>query len=199
MSAANEPPGHELKVASESVSELRVYHRNPRKGDVTAIRESLRVNGQYRPIVANRGTHTKRPNEVLAGNHTLMAARDEGWSTVAVAWVDVDDDQCARIVAADNRTADLGSYDEALLVELLQELPDLAGTGFDPGDLQAMEALLQESSATDSDQDILDDTDRAAWPLIRVQVPHDVYQRWQCIEGEDDLQRIKLVLDLAGI
>ncbi|MDX3097732.1 hypothetical protein PV417_24845 [Streptomyces sp. ME19-03-3] len=42
-------------------------HPNPRTGDVDAIAESLRVNGRYKAIVVNRGTHTGRPNEVLAG------------------------------------------------------------------------------------------------------------------------------------
>lgn len=69
------------------VGELRTFHKNPRKGDVEAIAGSLRVNNQYRPIVVNRGTHTGRPNEVLAGNHTLMAARslaenDEAWNEI---------------------------------------------------------------------------------------------------------------------
>jgi ParB-like chromosome segregation protein Spo0J len=126
---------HDLAVERVPVAELRTYHRNPRIGDVDAIRRSLTVNGQYRPIVANRGTHTGRPSEVLAGNHTLMAARDAGWADIAVCWVDVDGDQAARIVAADNRTADLGAYDEEILAALLGELPDLEGTGYTDDDL----------------------------------------------------------------
>jgi hypothetical protein len=129
---------HDLTTTREPVASLRTYHRNPRQGDVSAIRQSLTVNGQYRPLVANRGTHTGREREVLAGNHTLMAARDAGWPEVAVSWVDVDDDQAARIVAADNRTADLGGYDERLLAELLGELPDLAGTGYTEDDLDRL-------------------------------------------------------------
>jgi DNA modification methylase len=131
---------HDLAVEHVPVALLRTYHRNPRRGDVEAIRRSLRVNGQYRPVVVNRGTHTGRPDEVLAGNHTLMAAREEGWATVAACFVDVDDDQAARIVAADNRTADLGAYDEAVLAELLRELPDLEGTGYTEEDLAALVA-----------------------------------------------------------
>lgn len=140
-----------------AVDQLATYHRNPRRGNVDRIAESLRVNGQYRPIVVNRGTHTGRPNEVLAGNHTLMAARSLGWATVAAVWVDVDDEQASRIVAADNRTADLGDYDDRLLLELLAELPDLDGTGYDAGDLEELErALAAEelpgAGATDPDE-----------------------------------------------
>lgn len=191
-------PPHELKTERIPVRELRTFHLNPRKGDVESIRESLRVNGQYKPIVVNVGTHTKRKNEVLAGNHTLLAARDEGWSHISVCWVDVDADQAARIVAADNRTADRGSYDESLLVELLGELPDLKGTGFNQGDLDALVSLL-EPHAADDDEQVLEDTDRAGWPTIRCQVPPDVHQRWLLVDGEDDMHRVFTLLNEAGI
>lgn len=39
------------------------YGRNPRRGNVPAIMESLKHNGQYKPIVVRAGT-----NEVLAGS-----------------------------------------------------------------------------------------------------------------------------------
>lgn len=184
-----------LELEYVPVKELRTFHRNPRQGDVAAIQRSLRVNGQYRPIVANRGTHTGRLNEVLAGNHTLMASREEGMETVAVVWVDVDNDQCTRIVAADNRTADLGGYDERLLAELLGDLPDLDGTGYDPGDLDALVALL-EGPAGDhpDDEDVLDDTDRAGWPTIKCQVPPEVHVQWLALEGHDDRERVESAL-----
>jgi len=189
---------HELKTERIPVKDLRTFHLNPRKGDVQSIRESLRVNGQYKPIVVNVGTHTGRKNEVLAGNHTLLAARDEGWATISVCYVDVDGDQAARIVAADNRTADRGGYDEQLLAELLGELPDLKGTGFDQGDLDALVSLL-EPAAEDDDETILEDTDRAGWPVIRCQVPPDVHQRWQLVDGEDDMHKVFTLLNEAGI
>jgi len=129
-----------------SPSQLNTYHRNPRRGDVTAVAGSLRANGQYKPICVNVGTFTGRRNEVLAGNHTLMAFRnlaeayptDPQWAEIAVHWVDVDDDRAARIVAADNRTSELGTNDVAELAALLQTIPDLEGTGYDSGDLAAL-------------------------------------------------------------
>lgn len=128
-------PIHDLTVERVQVGKLHTYHRNPRRGDPDLIGKSLVVNGQYRPIVVNRGTHTGRPCEVLAGNHTLIAARDRSWSHVSVCWVDVDDDQAARIVAADNRTADAADYDNDVLVELLTGLDGLDGSGYSDGDL----------------------------------------------------------------
>lgn len=139
-------------VKSVHPSELNLFHLNPRSGDTGLIAGSLRANGQYRPLVVNAGTHTGRPMEVLAGNHTLMAIRDlaekypddDRWQSVLVVVHDVDDDRAARIVAADNRTATVGGFDDRILAELLGGLDDLDGTGYDLDDLADIEALLEE-------------------------------------------------------
>jgi site-specific DNA-methyltransferase (adenine-specific) len=121
---------------------LRPYARNPRRGDVATIVESLRANGQYRPIVVRSSTR-----EVLAGNHTLAAARELGWSEIAATFVDVDDEQAARIVLVDNRANDVAGYDEAELAELLRGLPDLEGTGYDQAALDALVYGLEQAPA----------------------------------------------------
>ncbi|MDK7111365.1 ParB N-terminal domain-containing protein, partial [Corynebacterium amycolatum] len=77
---------------------LQAYHRNPRRGNVTKIAESLKIRGQYRPIVVNKGTYTDRENEILAGNHTWQAAKKLHWDTIQIVTVDVDADQAAQIV-----------------------------------------------------------------------------------------------------
>jgi hypothetical protein len=118
------------------VASLTPYPGNPRRGDVDAIRESLRTNGQFRPIVVNRPTM-----QVLAGNHTLRAAKKLGWTEIAVTYVDVDDERAKRIVLADNRTNDLAGYDPAELVSLLTDLPSLEGTGYHQA---ALDELLDE-------------------------------------------------------
>lgn len=116
---------------------LAAYHRNARRGNVDAIADSLKVNGQYKPIVVNKGTHTGRPFEVLVGNHTVEAARQIGLEELAAVLVDVDDDKARRIVLADNRTSDLATYDDAALAGLLAEA-DLEGTGFTEADLDGL-------------------------------------------------------------
>lgn len=135
-----------IELTNFALSELQPYHRNPRRGDVGAIAESLQINGQYRPIIVNLGRQTGRPLEVLAGNHTLAAAGKLGWETISATTVDVDDTQAARIVAADNRTADLGDYDNAGLADLLKDLDDLAGTGYTPDDLDDLIGAIDDDS-----------------------------------------------------
>jgi hypothetical protein len=119
------------------ISSLRVYPRNPRRGSTQAIRDSLTSNGQYRPLVVNR-----RTNEILAGNHTYLAATELGWDEIAVTYVDVDDEQAARIVLVDNRTSDLAEYDASDLAELLKSLPSLDGTGYEQPDFDALLASI---------------------------------------------------------
>ncbi len=115
---------------------LRPHPDNPRRGDVSAIVGSLRAHGQYRPVVVRRAT-----SEVLAGNHTLIAVRQLGWSEIAVTFVDVDEERAKRILLVDNRTNDLAGFDTQALVDLLSGLPDLEGTGYDDA---ALGELLDE-------------------------------------------------------
>lgn len=142
MPAASRIPAS-LADLAVPIDELAPYHRNPRTGDLDSITESLSTNGQYRPIVVNRGTHTGRANEILAGNHTFKAAKQLGWDTIAVTWLDVDDDAAAKIVIVDNRTSDLAGYDTVLLADILTELPDLQGTGYDQ---EQLDQLLDETA-----------------------------------------------------
>ena len=135
----------ELVVPIESV---RPYEKNPRRGDVETLKRSLERNGQYRPLVANR-----RTGEVLAGNHTLRAARELGWTEVAVTFVDVDDEQAARIVLVDNRSSDLAVYDDRELTELLRSLPDVGGTGWREDELDALLSEFADSEVLDAELD----------------------------------------------
>ena len=121
------------------VGKLKGYGKNPRKGNVKAIAESLRVNSQYRPIVVQKST-----GMILAGNHTWKAAKELGWEKIAVVYVDVNDEQAKRFVRADNRTNDLADYDNSILAELLKDLGDGVGTGYTQSD---MDAILNATSA----------------------------------------------------
>jgi ParB-like chromosome segregation protein Spo0J len=160
------------------------YGNNPRKGNVDVIVESLSRHGQYRPIVVRSKTF-----EVLAGNHTLAAAKKLGWTEIAATFVDVTDDEAARIVLVDNRAADLGAYDDEVLTELLAGLPDLEGTGYDSDDLAFLQAL-GEPHGDDDLAAALDEADRSVWPWVKVQLDPDNHKEWLEVPGEDDTQRL---------
>jgi hypothetical protein len=155
------------------VSSLRLFARNPRKGNIGAIAASLEAHGQYRPVVANIGTYTGRKHEVLAGNHTIQGFRllatrhpeDPRWHRALVHWVDLDDDQAARVVLADNKTSEHGYYDADDLAGLITEVShDFDGLGYtavelakltpdfsvdiDPGAEMDLGDALEETGAT---------------------------------------------------
>lgn len=188
-------------------SELSTYHRNPRRGDVSVIAASLQAHGQYKPVVVNRGTHTGRPNEVLAGNHTLMAIRDlaerhpddERWQSVLVHWVDVDDDRAARIVLVDNRASELGTIDYEALYTLVTDLPDLTGTGYDAEYL----TMLGEMNAGPPDLDALADevgepTPEDALTRVSLSLEPDIARSWSAHRAsfQDDTAAMKALMNL---
>lgn len=123
-------PQNSIVIRTEQVplAILNKYYKNPRKGDVEKTAESLKNNGQFKPIVVNIGTKTGRENEILAGNHTFMGADRLGWETMLVSWVDVDEDAARAIVLADNGASDGSTYDDQILTDLLMEQKEAVGT-----------------------------------------------------------------------
>lgn len=175
------------------ITGLVPYGDNPRRGNTDVIVDSLKRHGQYRPIVVRAKTF-----EVLAGNHTLAAARELGWTEIAATFIDCTDDEAARIVLVDNRAADLGHYDDQVLADLLNGLAgDLDGTGYDADDLAALDALAHPANSTDDLQAALDAADESVWPWVKVQLDPEDHARFMDVPGEDDHQRLLLLLNHA--
>lgn len=146
-------------IAEQSVmtdiNTLKPYGKNPRVGDLDAIRESIRENGFFAPVIVQKST-----NQILAGNHRWKAAVAEGMKEVPVVFVDVDDTQAKKIVLADNRTNDLATYSSEVLAEILDSLPSPAGTGYDQVAVNTILAGIQ-----DRDKDLIQEVVR---PPIQV-------------------------------
>lgn len=157
----------DLAVEKVEIDALHPYHRNPRRGNVGKIAESLRARGQYRPIVVNRGTYTEYPNEILAGNHTWQAAKSLKWDTIQVTFVDVDEDQAAQIVLADNRLADIGSYDVSALAEVIDSVSDpTLGTGYTDDDIAEILAAVAPKKLPGADEDAVPETPRTPYTKL---------------------------------
>jgi site-specific DNA-methyltransferase (adenine-specific) len=158
-----------LNVVSIPLDDVQPHPSNPRRGDVAAIAESLLIHGQYRPIVVQKST-----GYVLAGNHTWKGARrlrdnnTSGWDRIDAVILDVDDVEAKRIMLVDNRSADLGTYDDGVLAELLRDLPDLSGTGYDEAALdEILDRLADEEPVGDVLTDPDDVPDKPAQPISR--------------------------------
>jgi DNA modification methylase len=126
-----------IRSAEVSISDLKQYPGNARRGDVDMIRESLRVNGQYKQIIVQEST-----GYVLAGNHTLQAAKGEHWDKLHVTFVECSDETAQKINLVDNRSNDVATYDMEALTDLLKEIPEFEGTGFTEGDLDDLLAEM---------------------------------------------------------
>jgi hypothetical protein len=129
-----------MHAETVSAAKLTLHPENPRRADIARLAESLREHGQYKPLVVQRST-----GYVLAGNHTLLAARELGWDDIAVVYLDIDDLRARKILLMDNRVTDNASYDNDALLELLASLDnDFTGTGYSPEDLDDLLAALDQ-------------------------------------------------------
>mgnify|MGYP001156782129 FL=1 len=132
------------------IEQLETLPGNPRKGNIKAIAASYEEFGQVKPIVAvenEDGTGT-----VIAGNHQLQAAKELGWTHIAVLHVPFDHDKAIAFALADNRTSDLGEDDQTLLHDMLMsvvdERPDFfEGLGWDDFEIATIETPTAGSSS----------------------------------------------------
>ncbi len=131
------------------LSELKEYGNNPRIGNVNLIAESLKVNGQFKPLIVNKD------NTILAGNHTYLAMKQLGWKECDVHYVDVDKKQAKKIVLVDNRLSDVADYDTDLILDMLNDLltaDELEGTGFDSDDVDDLAATFEDVVITEFEE-----------------------------------------------
>ena len=83
----------------------------------------------------------KKMNYVLAGNHLLRAAKQIGWEEIDTVIIDCDDQAALKIVLVDNRSNDLGEYNDDYLTGLLKDLENFSGTGYNQSDIEELEKL----------------------------------------------------------
>lgn len=123
---------------------LKEFAGNPKKHDLPGIRASIRMHGQYRPIVISAD------DVVLAGHGTLQGLKDEGLLAVDCFQLNItsQDPRALKIMLGDNRLAEVGGMDTDALVNALAAAltaPDLlAGTGYSIDDYEDLLAQLEE-------------------------------------------------------
>lgn len=126
-----------LRPLARPITEFRLLEGNPRRGDVESVKRSLRRFGQRKPIVV------REDGTVEAGNTTLKAALELGWTEIAVAAFGDDDATAKAFALADNRTSELGAFDLAALAAMAVEVQ-----AADP-------ELLEAASYTEADLNAL--------------------------------------------
>jgi site-specific DNA-methyltransferase (adenine-specific) len=111
----------ELRVETVNINSLTPDPANARRHDgknLKAIASSLEKFGQRKPIVVTPDSI------VVAGNGTLEAAKNLGWTEIAIARTPVgwSWEQIRAFALADNRTAELAEWDDKVLADQLLEL-----------------------------------------------------------------------------
>lgn len=149
------------KIQSHRLDQHDIQHlatlawdRNPRRHDLEAIAASLGKYGYGSPILIDDTSGR------IAAGHGVLAAMlidqadgrkaprrvtvvGDQWQVVTI-HIQLNPGEVDGYALSDTRTKELGGWDDALLLDVLEELsvldPTLYGTGFTPSDLE----LLQE-------------------------------------------------------
>lgn len=151
-----------MNIEEIPIAELDLDPANVRQHDeknLAAIKSSLKRFGQQKPIVVDpKGI-------VIAGNGTLTAARALGWDRIRIVRTQLEGSEATAYAIADNRTAELATWDDNALMQQLSalDLEDSAlveAAGFSAAELEGMvDKLLHdenESSAKEIDVDSFD-------------------------------------------
>jgi hypothetical protein len=145
---------NDLRIVKVNIDSLRLDPDNARKHsdkNIDSIIGSLKRFGQRKPIVVTGA------NIVIAGNGTLQAAKKLGWSQIVVSYVPADwsFEQARAYALADNRTAELGEWDNDKLAMQLIELDsvgwELNDVGFEKLEPPTEELKDKKSNWIDCD------------------------------------------------
>ena len=129
-----------MNIQTIAVADLSLDPSNVRKHsrrNLDAIKASLRKFGQQKPIVVDA------KGIVLAGNGTLAAAKELGWTKIQITRTELAGVEATAFAIADNRSAELAEWDEDGLTKVLESLKVedadlLAATGYDAAEVDKM-------------------------------------------------------------
>lgn len=121
-----------LQIESVPISSLKNDPDNARKHDaknLKAITGSLEKFGQQKPLVVDAD------GIIIAGNGTFEAAKKLKWTHIDVVRTKLDKVTARAYALADNRTSELGEWDDEALTSAIKSLHeidfDLSSIGFD--------------------------------------------------------------------
>ena len=141
-----------MRIETRPITEVKPYANNPRQNDdaVEAVAESIRRFGFRQPIVVDAD------GVIVAGHTRFRAAQRLGLATVPVhVATDLTADEVRAYRLADNKTAELASWDTSMLSIELDALRgagiDWTLLGFDEDELAKLLAPAGTEGLTDPD------------------------------------------------
>lgn len=115
--------------------------------NIATIKASLKKFGQRKPIVVQREGMVIR-----AGNGTMLAAQQLGWTGIAALVVEEADAEATAYALVDNRSAELAEWDWPMLESVIDGLDgsdiDLLDLGWSAEDIEAL-TLVNEWQDTE--------------------------------------------------
>jgi DNA modification methylase len=174
-----------MQVVMKKITSLLEYDNNPRHNEeaIEAVANSIREFGFKVPIVISSD------NIIIAGHTRLKASVSLGLEEVpCIIANDLNDEQIKAFRLADNKTAELATWDLSKLEDELAHLDmDMLQFGF-----EEMEELLPDNAA-DDDFDVDDEI-----PEVPFSQPGDIYElgphRLMCGDSTDS-EQVKTLLD----
>ena len=112
--------------------------------NLQAIKASLRQFGQQKPIVVGS------EGVVIAGNGTLEAAKQLGWTHIAAVESELTGKDRMAYAVADNRTAELAEWDSGALAQHLKEIGDIEA-GFSRDAIAKLMRSVESAAAEQPD------------------------------------------------
>ena len=143
------------------IDSIEPWERNPRINNhaVQQIAVSIQQFGFLNPIIVQRSS-----NKIIAGHTRYKASKHLGLASVPVIFADLDDTKATAYAIADNKLGELASWDDSVLVELLDELKtddfDLESLGFDELELSDLfnDENMKDLNLDDFDKDEIEYT-----------------------------------------
>lgn len=145
-----EPIAH-LAVEISSLTPDPMNARIHPERNMEAIRQSLALYGQLKPIVVR-----KEGMIVIAGNGTLQAAMELGWTKLAASIIDISHIDATGYGLADNRTSELARWNGDVLPRIAKLLAEqkAVAVGYSSDELQVLrtaEDLWEPPAIEDGD------------------------------------------------
>ena len=154
-------PRGEVRIEYMPLSKLRRWPRNPKDHDLGTLHQSISRFGFVSPIiidertgklVAGHGRLDVLQQKKVAGEKPPARIKEVGdeWYVPVIRGISFNSDEEAEAYAiADNRTTELGGWDEVQLAEVLSDLAAadaLEGVGWDRDDVDQMLKLIGDKT-----------------------------------------------------
>tara|TARA_R100001086_G_scaffold240881_1_gene167402 strand:- start:3757 stop:4398 length:642 start_codon:yes stop_codon:yes gene_type:complete len=180
----------EKRAAAEYVPvvHLKGWKQNPRENDdaVDSVKQSIERFGFGAPIVARR-----EDGMIIAGHTRLRAALELRMTEVPVRYLDVGIDEAKALALADNKIAEIASWDSALLASVLADLEEnginINGLGWDQDEINLIIQGI-DSVSEDDWSDALGDLPEGE---------KAEFQTMSFVLHDDQVGRVKEALELA--